>query len=154
LAVLKGSAVGKDGRTNGIMAPNSQAQEAVARSALAGIDPRTIQYVEAHATSTSAGDPVQIAALSHVYGTNREGIPPCYIGSVKPNVGHLEAGAGAVGFTKAVLALKHGVIPPQANLKTLNEKIDWATAGVQVPFEATCWPELDQPRRAAICSYG
>ncbi|EPE32134.1 Malonyl transacylase ACP-bd [Glarea lozoyensis ATCC 20868] len=154
LAVVKGSAVGQDGRTNGIMAPNGLAQEAVARSALVNVDPKTIQYVEAHATSTSVGDPVEITAMSHIYGANREGNAPCYIGSVKPNVGHLEAGAGAVGFMKAVLALNKGVIPPQANLQKLNEKIDWATSGIRVPFEATSWPEVSQPRRAAICSYG
>ncbi|KAH8585959.1 polyketide syntase 2 [Bisporella sp. PMI_857] len=154
LAVLKGSAVGQDGRTNGIMAPSGLAQEAVARSALANIDPKTIQYVEAHATSTSVGDPVEITAMSRIYGANRQGIAPCYLGSVKPNVGHLEAGAGAVGFMKAVLALNKGVIPPQANLKKLNEKIDWAASGIQVPFEASSWPETSQPRRAAICSYG
>jgi 6-methylsalicylic acid synthase len=154
LAVVKGSAVGQDGRTNGIMAPNGLAQEAVARSALANIDPKTIQYVEAHATSTSVGDPVEITAMSHIYGANRQGIAPCYIGSVKPNVGHLEAGAGAVGFMKAVLALNKAVIPPQANLKKLNEKIDWAASGIQIPFEASSWPEVSQPRRAAICSYG
>jgi 6-methylsalicylic acid synthase len=154
LAVVKGSAVGQDGRTNGIMAPNGLAQEAVAKSALANIDPKTIQYVEAHATSTSVGDPVEITAMSHIYGANREGIAPCYIGSVKPNVGHLEAGAGAVGFMKAVLALNKGVIPPQANLAKLNEKIDWAASGIQVPLESSSWPEVSQPRRAAICSYG
>lgn len=154
LGILKGSAVGQDGRTNGIMAPNGQAQEAVARTALAGMDPATIQYVEAHATSTSVGDPVEITAMSHVYGANRQGVDSCYIGSVKPNVGHLEAGAGAVGFIKTVLAINKGVIPPQANLKKLNEKIDWANAGIQVPFAATPWPVVDHPRRAAICSYG
>jgi 6-methylsalicylic acid synthase len=154
LAVIKGSSVGQDGRTNGIMAPNGLAQEAVARSALGNIDPHTIQYVEAHATSTSVGDPVEINAMSHIYGAGRQEMSSCYIGSVKPNVGHLEAGAGAVGFMKAVLALNKGIIPPQANLKKLNEKIDWATAGIRVPFEATSWPEVSQQRRAAICSYG
>jgi len=153
-AVIKGSAVGQDGRTNGIMAPNAQAQEAVARSALGNMNPHTIQYVEAHATSTSVGDPVEISAMSHIYGVGRQQTSPCYIGSIKPNIGHLEAGAGAMGFMKAVLALNKGVIPPQANLKKLNEKINWATAGIQVPFEPTNWPEVSQPRRAAICSYG
>jgi 6-methylsalicylic acid synthase len=154
LAVLKGSAVGQDGRTNGIMAPNGEAQEYVARTALANIDPRTIQYVEAHATSTSVGDPVEIRAMSNVYGANREAGAPCFVGSIKPNVGHLEAGAGAVGFMKAVLAINKGIIPPQANLKNLNTKIDWNTAGIKVPFESTSWPAVSHPRRAAICSYG
>ncbi|KAL8929288.1 MAG: hypothetical protein Q9208_001371 [Pyrenodesmia sp. 3 TL-2023] len=153
LAVLKGSAVGQDGRTNGIMAPNGEAQRQVARAALGTIDPTTIQYIEAHATSTSVGDPVEIGAMSGVYGANRSNDSPCYIGSIKPNIGHLEAGAGAMGFQKAVLAMNKGIIPPQANLKTLNTKIDWPNAGIKVPFEATEWPET-QRRRAAICSYG
>ncbi|KAK0109407.1 hypothetical protein ONS95_002105 [Cadophora gregata] len=154
LAVLKGSAVGQDGRTNGIMAPNGVAQEAVARTALGKINPLGIQYVEAHATSTSVGDPVEITAMSNLYGKNRSTEAPCYIGSVKPNVGHLEAGAGGVGFIKAVLALRHGVIPPQANLKSLNHKIDWANAGIKVPQEIIAWPSVEGTKRAAICSYG
>ena len=154
LAVLKGSAVGQDGRTNGIMAPNGEAQEQVARTALGTIDPSTIQYVEAHATSTSVGDPVEIGAMSHVYGANRTPESPCYVGSIKPNIGHLEAGAGAMGFTKAILAINKGVIPPQANLKSLNTKIDWTKAGIKVPFEATEWPKEPRTKRAAICSYG
>lgn len=153
LAVLKGSAVGQDGRTNGIMAPNGEAQQNVARTALGNIDPTSIQYVEAHATSTSVGDPVEIGAMSNVYGANRGPDSPCYIGSIKPNIGHLEAGAGGMGFQKAVLAMNRGIIPPQANLKNLNTKIDWSKAGIKVPFEATEWPET-QRRRAAICSYG
>ncbi|ERF77015.1 6-methylsalicylic acid synthase [Endocarpon pusillum Z07020] len=154
LALVKGSAVGQDGRTNGIMAPNGDAQESVARTALGGIDPSTIQYVEAHATSTSVGDPVEIKAMSKVYGANRKATSPCYIGSIKPNIGHLEAGAGAMGFMKAVMAVRNGVIPPQANLKSLNQKIDWTTCGIKVPFESTQWPDTRTTRRAAICSYG
>ncbi|KAH6695965.1 polyketide syntase 2 [Leptodontidium sp. MPI-SDFR-AT-0119] len=154
LAVLKGSAVGQDGRTNGIMAPNGIAQEAVARTALGQIDPLSIQYVEAHATSTSMGDPVEITAMSNLYGKNRPASSPCYIGSVKPNVGHLEAGAGGVGFIKAVMALRNGTIPPQANLNSLNQKIDWENAGIKVPQQVTNWPAVNGAKRAAICSYG
>ena len=154
LAVLKGSAVGQDGRTNGIMAPNGEAQEHVARTALGSIDPSSIQYVEAHATSTSVGDPVEIGAMSHVYGANRSPDSPCYVGSIKPNIGHLEAGAGAMGFTKAVLAINKGIIPPQANLRNLNTKIDWTNAGIKIPFEPTEWPTETRRKRAAICSYG
>ena len=154
LAVLKGSAVGQDGRTNGIMAPNGEAQEHVARTALGDIDPCTIQYVEAHATSTSVGDPVEIGAMSHVYGANRSPESPCYVGSIKPNIGHLEAGAGAMGFVKAVLAINKGIIPPQANLKSLNTKIDWTKAGIEIPFEPITWPTEARRKRAAICSYG
>jgi 6-methylsalicylic acid synthase len=154
LAVVKGSAVGQDGRTNGIMAPSGDAQESVARTALGHIDPTTVQYVEAHATSTSVGDPVEIKAMSNVYGANRTATSPCYMGSIKPNIGHLEAGAGAMGFMKAVMAVRNEVIPPQANLKNLNQKIDWKTAGIKIPFEPTPWPQTHALPRAAICSYG
>ncbi|QDS76697.1 putative PKS-like protein biosynthetic cluster [Venturia effusa] len=154
LAVLKSSAVGQDGRTNGIMAPNGEAQIEVARTALGAIDPASIQYVEAHATSTPVGDPVECNAMAQVYGANRANEQPCFIGSVKANVGHLEAGAGGVGFMKAVLALEHRVIPPQANLKTLNQKIDWETGGIRVPLERTNWPKSTTPSRSAVSSYG
>lgn len=135
-AVLKGSAVGQDGKTNGIMAPNGQAQQTVAKTALGNCDPHSIQYVEAHATLTAVGDPVEIGAMSQIYVTGRPKGYPCYIGSVKANIGHLGAGAGAVGFIKAVMALKTGIIPPQANLITPNKKLDWQSAGLHVSIKA------------------
>ena len=102
LAVLKGTAVAQDGHTNGIMAPNADAQQLVAKNALkvAGIDPITVRYVEAHATSTLLGDPTEISAISSVYGTGRSKESPCFIGSIKPNIGHLEAGAGVMSFER------------------------------------------------------
>ena len=136
------------------MAPNEHAQEKVARLALRNIDPRSIQYVEAHATSTRLGDPVEVKAMSRVYGTDRAA-QSCYIGSVKPNVGHLEAGAGAVSFMKAVLSIQKRIIPPQPNLQTLNIEIDWERSGLTVPVTTTPWPNTTtQMRRAAVCSYG
>lgn len=156
LAIVKGSAVAQDGRTNGIMAPNSTAQEVAARKALraAEVDPSTVSYIEAHATSTPLGDKTEIAALSKVYGDSRRPENPCHIGSVKPNVGHLEAGAGAVGFIKSVMAIRNGLLPPQANLEQLNSNIDWKSAGVQVVQDVQEWPKLGTPRRAGVCSYG
>lgn len=156
IAVLKGSAVAQDGRTRGIMAPNGKAQELVARNALkaGNVDPKTIGYVEAHATSTPVGDPVEVTALSHIYGQDRSPDDPVYVGSIKPNIGHLEAGAGVMGFMKAALAVKTGAIPPQANLHNLNSKIDWKKAGVQIPQDSKSWGHPDEPRRAAIASYG
>lgn len=155
LALLKGSAVAQDGKTNGIMAPNAKAQELVARQALAQakVDPATVEYIEAHATSTPLGDPTEVSAISAVYGGNRAS--PAWIGSVKPNVGHLEAGAGAVGFIKTVMALNKAQLPPQANLTTLNTKVDWEKSGTQVVREALDWAASeDHLRRAAVCSYG
>ena len=156
ITVLKGSAVAQDGHTNGIMAPNGKAQELVAHKALkaGGLDASRVQYVEAHATSTPLGDPTEVSAIANVYGSGRSLENPVFIGSVKPNVGHLEGGAGAVGFIKAALTINKGVLPPQANLKKLNTKIDWKESGVKVVQETTEWPGSDDNRCAAICSYG
>lgn len=156
LAILKGSAVAQDGHTNGIMAPNADAQQLVARNALkiAGIDPMTVRYVEAHATSTPLGDPTEISAISSVYGTGRSKESPCFIGSIKPNIGHLEAGAGVMSFIKAVLTINKGILPPQANLSKLNSSVRWEDAGVCVVQDAIEWPVSDKIRRASVCSYG
>lgn len=157
LAVLKGTATAQDGKTNGIMAPNAEAQELVARQALSragGLDPLSIGYVEAHATSTSLGDPTEVGAISKVYGASRDSNKPCAIGSIKPNVGHLEAAAGAIGFVKAVMAVQKGELAPQTLLKKLNTRVDWGNSGLEVVQQACRWPETSTPRRAAICSYG
>ena len=158
LAIVKGSAVAQDGKTNGIMAPNDKAQELVAHAALkvGSVDPLSVHYVEAHATSTPLGDPTESRAVAAVYGAGAKRDPesPCLIGSIKPNIGHLEAGAGGMGFIKAVLAVEKGVIPPQANLEKLTTKIDWPNSGLKVVQETTQWPVTDQLRRAAVCSYG
>ncbi|EFR05306.1 6-methylsalicylic acid synthase [Nannizzia gypsea CBS 118893] len=156
LAIIKGTAVGHNGKTNGIMAPDSKAQQLVARNALkaANINPLTVRYVEAHATSTALGDPTEITALAEVYGKGRSINSPCYIGSIKPNIGHLEAGAGVMGLIKAILIVQRGLIPPQANLKTPNTKIKWNDSGLKVVQDLTNWPDETEPRRAAVCSYG
>lgn len=158
LAVLKGSAVGADGRTNGIMAPNQYAQERVARQALkaARISADTVSYVEAHATSTSLGDPTECAAMANVYGSGarQPESTPCYIGSIKSNIGHLEAGAGVMGLIKAIMVLQEGVIPPQANLVTPNPKIDWEKSLLKTAMEPTPLPTCRRLHRAAVASYG
>jgi 6-methylsalicylic acid synthase len=95
-----------------------------------------------------------VGALAAVYGAGRPSDQPCRIGSVKPNVGHLEGGAGVIGLIKTVLALHHEVIPPTAGLRRLTPAVDWANSGLRVPTEVEPWPRGDQPRRAAVCSYG
>ncbi|KAF2146966.1 uncharacterized protein K452DRAFT_355365 [Aplosporella prunicola CBS 121167] len=156
LAVLKGCAIAQDGKTNGVMAPNAKAQELVARQALerSGIDPLTVSYIEAHATSTSLGDQTEISALSAVYGTGRPAGAPAFIGFIKPNVGHLEAAAGAIDLIKAILAVNKGKLALQARLKKLNSKINWDNSGLEVVREACMRPKQSVPRRAAVCSYG
>ncbi|KAL1640659.1 Type I Iterative PKS [Diplodia intermedia] len=157
LAVLKGSALAQDGKTNGIMAPNARAQELVARQALdrAGVDPLSVNYIEAHATSTSLGDPTEVSAIAAVYGKGRPADHPAHIGSIKPNVGHLEAAAGAISLVKAVLAVNKGELAPQTRLQKLNTRVDWDKSGLKVVRERTEWREPQGvPRRAAVCSYG
>ncbi|KAL7932231.1 6-methylsalicylic acid synthase [Trichoderma chlorosporum] len=159
-AVLKGSAVAADGRTVGIMAPNPAAQQLVAQKALreARTPAETISYIEAHATSTPLGDPTEMAALAEVYGQGArrgtDGTPSCQVGSIKSNIGHLEAAAGVMGLIKAAMVLNTGVVPGQANLETLSTKIDWANNGMTVSKEATQLADSPFPRRAAVASYG
>ena len=156
LATIKGTAVAQDGKTNGIMAPNAKAQELVARKALkqADVEPLSVGYIEAHATSTSLGDPTEISAISAVYGAGRPPHAPAAVGSIKPNVGHLEAAAGAISLVKAVLAVNKGRLPPQTRLNRLNTMVNWEKSGLYVVRESTEWSESNGPRRAAICSYG
>lgn len=153
LAVVRGGAVAQDGRTVGIMSPNGEAQADLFRLACraAGVSPESVGYLEAHGTGTPTGDPVEVGALSEVYGRADD---PCALGSVKPNVGHLEGGAGVVGLIKTVLALHHEMLPPTAGVRTLTTAVDWAGSGLRVPTEAQPWPRGGAPRRAAVCSYG
>ncbi|KAJ3879512.1 acyl transferase domain-containing protein [Lentinula edodes] len=158
LAIVKGSAIAQDGKTNGIMAPNAKAQELVARQALAraGVDPLTVSFIEAHATSTPLGDPTEISAIQAVYGdgAGRDALKPAMMGSIKPNVGHLEAAAGIIGLVKAVLSVNKGQLAPQTRLNKLNSRVDWEKSGLQVVREVTNWSNESGPRRAAVCSYG
>jgi 6-methylsalicylic acid synthase len=156
-AVVRGGAVAQDGRTVGIMSPNGDAQADMFRRAceFAGVAPASVDFVEAHGTGTPTGDPTEVSALASVYGAGRPAEAPCRIGSVKPNVGHLEGGAGVVGLIKATLALHHEAIPPTAGVTTLTPAVDWARSGLRVPTEVEPWPRTDgAPRRAAVCSYG
>ncbi|KUI30412.1 polyketide synthase [Mycobacterium sp. IS-1742] len=157
IAVVRGGAVAQDGRTVGIMSPNGAAQEDLFRRTCrtSGIDPATVEFIEAHGTGTPTGDPVELNALAAVYGARRADGEPCRVGSVKPNTGHLEGGAGVVGLIKAAMALQHEAIPPTAGVRTLTPAVDWATSGLRVPTEVEPWPRRDDlPRRAAVCSYG
>ncbi|WP_299561118.1 type I polyketide synthase [uncultured Mycolicibacterium sp.] len=157
IAVIRGGAVAQDGRTVGIMSPNGAAQADLFRRAcrVSGIEPGTVDFVEAHGTGTPTGDPVELAALAEVYGAAHTPEHRCRVGSVKPNTGHLEGGAGVVGLIKAALALRHGVIPPTAGVRTLTPAADWAHNNLHVPTTAEPFPRrAGTPRRAAVCSYG
>jgi 6-methylsalicylic acid synthase len=156
LAVVRGGAVAQDGRTVGIMSPNGDAQADMFRLACrrSGIEPATVGYLEAHGTGTPTGDPTEVGALAAVYGAGRAAGDECRIGSVKPNIGHLEGGAGVLGLIKTVLALHHEAIPPTAGLRQLTPAVDWARSGLRVPTTVEPWPRGGAVRRAAVCSYG
>ncbi len=142
LAVVRGSAVNQDGRSGGLTAPNGPAQEAVIRAALAaaGLPPAAIGYVEAHGTGTPLGDPIEVGALGAVFGAGRDPGRPLAIGSVKTNIGHLEAAAGIAGVIKVVLALQRGEIPPHLHFQTGNPLIDWERLPITVPVTTVPWP--------------
>ena len=153
-AVVRGSAVNHDGRSNGLTAPSGAAQEAVIRSALAnaGVRPSEVGYVEAHGTGTPLGDPIEISALARAYKADAR--PPLYVGSVKTNVGHLEGAAGIIGVMKAALALEHGEIPPHLHFHTPNTHILWDQIPLRVPTAIVPWPRGADPRLAAVSAFG
>ncbi|HLX09165.1 MAG TPA: aminotransferase class III-fold pyridoxal phosphate-dependent enzyme, partial [Thermoanaerobaculia bacterium] len=156
LAVIRGSAVNQDGRSNGLAAPNRQAQEAVIAGALrlAGVAPGTIDYVEAHGTGTALGDPIEVSALKAVLLAGRAPDRRCALGSVKTNIGHLEAAAGIAGVIKTVLALDREVIPPNLHLTRLNDQISLADTPLYVPTRPMPWTRGALPRRAGVSSFG
>jgi amino acid adenylation domain-containing protein len=157
-AVIKGSALNNDGaRKAGYTAPSVEGQaEAIAMAqALAGIEPETISYVEAHGTATPLGDPVEVAALTKAFrlGTDKTGF--CAIGSVKGNIGHLDSAAGIAGLIKAALALHHKTIPASIHYKAPNRQIDFAKSPFVVNDALTDWtPPPGAPRRAGVSSFG
>ncbi|MFM7793615.1 MAG: beta-ketoacyl synthase N-terminal-like domain-containing protein, partial [Microcystis panniformis] len=142
LAVIEGSAVNQDGLSNGLTAPNGPAQQAVIRQALANarVKPDQISYVEAHGTGTELGDPIEVKSLKAVLGEKRSLDQTCWLGSVKTNIGHLEAAAGIAGLIKVVLCLQHQEIPPNLHFETLNPYISLADTAFAIPTQAQPWP--------------
>jgi amino acid adenylation domain-containing protein len=155
VAVIRGSAVNQDGRTNGLTAPNGLSQQRVLRQALtrAGVDPASVQYVEAHGTGTPLGDPIEMHAIRAVYGTGRPVDTPLFVGSVKANVGHLEAAAGIASLVKTALALQARTLVPQLHFSTWNPEIDLQGAPVEIPRAITPWPSTPMPR-AVVSAFG
>lgn len=157
IAVIRGSASNQDGRSNGLTAPNGPSQEAVIRDALANarLSPAAVDYVEAHGTGTSLGDPIEVRALGAAYGSGRAPEAPLLVGSVKANIGHLEAAAGVAALIKAALALHHGEIPPQRDLREPNPFIPWDELPVRVPTALAPWPVRTTGLRVAgVSSFG
>ncbi|MGB8208567.1 MAG: polyketide synthase Pks13 [Mycobacterium sp.] len=156
LAVIAGSAVNHDGRSNGLIAPNPDAQADVLRRAYkdAGINPRTIDYVEAHGTGTVLGDPIEAQALGRVIGRGRPADKPALLGAVKTNVGHMESAAGAASLVKMVLALQHDKLPPSINYAGPNPYIDFDAAHLRFLDTAADWPRYGGYAVAGVSSFG
>jgi acyl-CoA synthetase (AMP-forming)/AMP-acid ligase II/3-oxoacyl-(acyl-carrier-protein) synthase/acyl carrier protein len=154
-AVVRGAAVNQDGRSNGLTAPNGPAQQAVIRAALraAGAEPREIGLVEAHGTGTPLGDPIEMNALMEVLGEGRAPEDVCWIGSVKTNVGHLEAAAGIASVIKAALSLKHREIVPHLHFRNINSQIDIKDKPFRIAERALSW-EASGSRLVGVSSFG
>ncbi|MCP4156300.1 MAG: SDR family oxidoreductase, partial [bacterium] len=154
-AVVIGTAANNDGsRKVGYTAPSVEGQAEVIRAAqqMAEIEPETITYIEAHGTGTPLGDPIEIEALKQGFGTQKKAF--CSIGSVKTNIGHLDAAAGITGFIKAVLCLKHRQIPPSLNYETPNPVIDFENSPFYVNTQLSDWKNEKYPLRAGVSSFG
>jgi polyketide synthase 13 len=156
LAVIAGSAVNHDGRSNGLIAPNPDAQADVLRRAYkdAGINPRSVDYIEAHGTGTVLGDPIEAQALGRVIGRGRPADKPALLGAVKTNVGHMESAAGAASLVKMVLALQHDKLPPSINYAGPNPYIDFDAAHLRVLDTVADWPRYDGYAVAGVSSFG
>jgi acyl transferase domain-containing protein/acyl-CoA synthetase (AMP-forming)/AMP-acid ligase II len=156
LAIVRGSAINQDGRTNGLTAPNGRRQRDVISRALAaaGVTPGEISYVETHGTGTQLGDPIELEALRDVLCAERPPDRPLRIGSVKTNIGHLEAAAGIAGLIKLVLALKHRALPPHLNFSELNAKISGDAIFPLISRQLEAWESGAGRRTAAVSSFG
>ncbi|MFY0568811.1 SDR family NAD(P)-dependent oxidoreductase [Archangium lansingense] len=156
LAIIRGSAVNQDGRSQGLTAPNMLAQQTLLRQALASakVEPSALGYIEAHGTGTPLGDPIEIEALVDVLGRPRPDGSRCALGSVKTNMGHLEAAAGIAGLMKTVLALQHEAIPKHLNFSRLNPRIRLEGTPFFVPTELQPWKRAAVPRLAGVSAFG
>jgi acyl transferase domain-containing protein/NADPH:quinone reductase-like Zn-dependent oxidoreductase/acyl carrier protein len=155
-AVIRGSAINQDGASGGLTVPNGVAQQRVIAEALqrAGVAPGDVGYLEAHGTGTSLGDPIEVQAAGAVLGDGRDANRPLLIGSVKTNIGHLEAAAGIAGLIKVILSLEHEELPKHLHFRNPSPHIPWDRLAVRVVDEATPWERDGRPRIAGISSFG
>ena len=155
LGIIRGSAVGHNGFSSGLTAPNPKAQEKVIRQALvqARIDPEQVAYLEAHGTGTDLGDPIEMRAAAAALSGKRDAQNPLLVGSVKTNIGHLEAAAGMAGLIKVLLAMQNDIIPGQMNFDEPNPHIPWSELPVEILTDLTPWPDIDR-KIAGVSAFG
>jgi acyl transferase domain-containing protein/thioesterase domain-containing protein len=164
LAVIRGTAVNSDGRSNGLLAPNAEAQRALladvyaagngSGSGVGRVAPQELDYVEAHGTGTALGDPVEAGALGAILGVGRSPDQPLLIGSVKTNLGHLEAASGITGLVKTVLALHHGTVPKQLHFSEPSPHIDFDANALRVVTDPEPWPRYSGTASAGVSAFG
>lgn len=155
-AVIRAACINQDGRSRSFTAPNPQAQASLLRNALrkARLSPNDIDYIEAHGTGTPLGDAVEIEAIGEVFSRDRDSSNPLWIGSVKTNIGHLEAAAGIAGLIKTALALQGQAIPKHVGFESPNPRIPWERLPIRVADQSIPWPHGKRPRRAGVSSFG
>ncbi|MEM7344954.1 MAG: beta-ketoacyl synthase N-terminal-like domain-containing protein, partial [Chloroflexota bacterium] len=155
LAIIQGSAVNHDGQSNGLTAPNGTAQTTLLKTALhqAQTTANQLQYIETHGTGTVLGDPIEVMAINNVVNQHQNRETPLLIGTVKSNIGHLEAAAGVAGLMKVVLALQHRQIPPNLHFNEPNPHIPWDEIPIRVPTTVTPW-SVAKKRQAGVSSFG
>lgn len=156
LSLVSGSAINQDGQSSGLTVPNGLAQQAVINQALknASVSPCQVNYIEAHGTGTSLGDPIEMRALGEVFGANHSSDNPLIVGSVKTNIGHLEGAAGIAGIIKVVLQLQNQEIAPHLHFDQPSPYIDWEQLPIKVPTSRLSWSRGQQPRIAGVSSFG
>lgn len=156
LGVVRGTGINQDGRSNGLTAPNGEAQAKLIRKTLsnANLNSLDVDYVEMHGTGTKLGDPIEVSAVAETYGKGRSQDNRLKIGSVKSNIGHLEASAGIASIVKVLLSMKHQIIPANLHFDTPNPFINWEAANVEVISKPTAWKKKEGARTAAINGFG